>query len=148
MSGADFLHLAVRLSGGATEAEWRSAVSRAYYGVFHLALDFVGTCGVTLPKTADAHEKLQWCLTHAGNSQLPPVVERLNSLRAARNVADYDLTSSQFSKRGSVAVAITRAQQIVEALTLVRLQSDFAETRLAIRQYASGTLRLPVTGTD
>ena len=29
MGGTNFLHLAVRLSGGATEAEWRSAVSRA-----------------------------------------------------------------------------------------------------------------------
>ena len=38
MNGADFLHLALRLSGGSTEAEWRSAVSRTYYGVFHLAL--------------------------------------------------------------------------------------------------------------
>lgn len=148
MGGTDFLHLAVRLSGGATEAEWRSAVSRACYGVFHLALDFVEGCGVALPNTADAHEKLQWCLAHAGNSQLPPVVERLNSLRAARNLADYDLTSSQFSKRGSVAVAITRAQQIVDALARVRSQSDFAETRFAIREYASGTLRLPVAGTD
>jgi hypothetical protein len=37
MDGTGFLHLAVRLSGGATEAEWRSAVSRAYYGAFHLA---------------------------------------------------------------------------------------------------------------
>jgi hypothetical protein len=148
MGGVDFLHLAVRLSGGATEAEWRSAVSRACYGAFHLALNLVESCGVTLPKTADAHEKLQWCLVHAGNSRLPPVVERLNSLRAARNVADYDLTSSKFTKRGSVAVAITRAQQIVDALALVRSQSDFAETRSAIREYASGTLRLPVTGTD
>ncbi len=43
MGGSDFLHLAVRLSGGATEAQWRSAVSRAYYGAFHLARDFVGT---------------------------------------------------------------------------------------------------------
>jgi hypothetical protein len=81
MGGTDFLHLAVRLSGGATEAEWRSAVSRAYYGAFHLARDFVESCGVTLPKTADAHDKLQWCLVHSGNSQLPAVAERLNSLR-------------------------------------------------------------------
>jgi hypothetical protein len=62
MGGTDFLHLAVRLSGGATEAQWRSAVSRAYYGAFHLARDFVESCGVTLPKTAEAHDKLQWCL--------------------------------------------------------------------------------------
>jgi hypothetical protein len=37
-------------------------VSRAYYGAFHLARDFVESCGVMLPKTAEAHDKLQWCL--------------------------------------------------------------------------------------
>ncbi len=148
MRGTDFLHVAVRLSGGATEAEWRSAVSRAYYGAFHLARDFVESCGVTLPKTAEAHDKLQWCLAQSGSVQLPPVAERLNSLRAARNVADYDLTSWQFSKRGSVLVAIQRAQQIVDGLAQVGSQPDFAETRAAIREYASSTLRLPVKETD
>ena len=148
MGGTDFLHLAVRLSGGATEAEWRSAVSRAYYGAFHLAGDFVESCGVTLPKTSEAHDKLQWCLAHSGNPQLPPLAERLNSLRAARNVAAYDLTSSEFGKRGSVLVAIQRAQQIVDGLVRVRSQSDFVETRSAIREYASSTLRLPVRETD
>jgi DNA-directed RNA polymerase subunit K/omega len=63
-------------------------------------------------------------------------------------VADYDLTSWQFSKRGSVLVAIQRAQQIVDGLAQVRSQSDFAETRAAIREYASSTLRLPVKDTD
>lgn len=148
MGGTDFLHLAVRLSGGATEAEWRLAVSRAYYGAFHLARDFVESCGVTLPKTAEAHDKLPWCLAHSGNLQLPPLAGRLNSLRAARDVADYDLTSSEFSKRGSVLVAIQRAQQIVDGLVRVRSQSDFVETRSAIREYASSTLRLPVRETD
>ena len=84
-------------------------MSRAYYGAFHLARDFVESCGVTLPKTAKAHDKLQWCLAQSGRIQLPPVAERLNSLRAARNVADYDLTSWWFSKRGSVLVAIRRS---------------------------------------
>lgn len=148
MDAADFLHVAVRLSGGATEADWRSAVSRAYYGAFHLACRFVESCGVRLPKTADAHDKLQWCLYHSGNSQLPPLAERLNSLRAARNVADYDLASSQFTKRGSVLVALKRAQQIADGLAQAPSQADFAQIRVEIREYASSTLNLPVTDND
>ena len=56
--------------------------------------DFVERCGVTLPNTAEAHDKLQWCLAQ------------------------------------------------------VRSQSDFAETRAAIHECASSTLRLPVQETD
>ena len=51
MEGTDFLQLAIRLSAGVTEAEWRSAVSRAYYGAFHVARQFVESCGVTLPRS-------------------------------------------------------------------------------------------------
>jgi hypothetical protein len=35
MNWRDFLPLAARLAGGTTEADWRSAVSRAYYAAFH-----------------------------------------------------------------------------------------------------------------
>ena len=36
MNWRDFLSLAARLAGGATEADWRTAVSRAYYAAFHV----------------------------------------------------------------------------------------------------------------
>ena len=144
MDGADFLHLAVRLSGGATEAEWRSAVSRAYYGAFHLARGVVESCGVMLPKTADAHDKVQWCLHHADNSELSVIAETLNSLRATRNLADYDLGTRQFAKREGVLVALGRAQRIVDGLAKVTSEPSFSDVRVAIRNYASNTLRMPV----
>lgn len=53
MDGSEFLNLAIRLSSGSTKPEWRSAVSRAYYGAIHMAREFLVSCGVTLPKTAD-----------------------------------------------------------------------------------------------
>jgi uncharacterized protein (UPF0332 family) len=37
MNGRDFLPLAKQLTGSTTEAEWPCAVSRAYYGAFHVA---------------------------------------------------------------------------------------------------------------
>ncbi|HVS37819.1 MAG TPA: hypothetical protein VMS17_19835 [Gemmataceae bacterium] len=37
MNERDFLRLAAVLAGGATEAEWRTAVGRAYYAAFHVA---------------------------------------------------------------------------------------------------------------
>jgi uncharacterized protein (UPF0332 family) len=148
VDGSDFLNLAIRLSGGGSEAEWRSAASRAYYGAFHLARDVVVSCGVALPKTADAHDKLQWCLSHAGDESLAAIASKLNSLRSSRNVADYDLLSLQFSKRDSVLVILRRTQQVVDGLAQFRSQPDFAEKRFAIRQYAKDTLRLSVTDED
>ncbi len=37
MNERDFLRLAAVLAGGAAEAEWRTAVGRAYYAAFHMA---------------------------------------------------------------------------------------------------------------
>lgn len=147
MDGSDFLNLAIRLSGGTSEAEWRSAVSRAYYGAFHLAREFVARCRVSLPKTADAHDKLQWCLNHAGDEMLAAIGNKLNSLRAARNVADYDLQSSQFARQDSVLIILQRTQQVVDGLNQVESQPNFAEIGVAIRRYAKTTLRLAVTET-
>ena len=41
MTGDDFIHLAGKLATSVDEAALRSAVSRAYYGAFHLALQFL-----------------------------------------------------------------------------------------------------------
>jgi hypothetical protein len=58
IDGEAFLHLAIRLSAGKTEAELRTSVSRSYYGAFHVARALVVNCGVILPETAEAHRKL------------------------------------------------------------------------------------------
>ncbi|MGO9470234.1 MAG: hypothetical protein ACLQVF_39555 [Isosphaeraceae bacterium] len=36
MTGLDFLAVARQLAAVGTEAEWRSAISRAYYAAFHV----------------------------------------------------------------------------------------------------------------
>lgn len=40
MQASEFQDTAERLSQGTTEGDWRSAISRAYYAVFHHFLDF------------------------------------------------------------------------------------------------------------
>ena len=40
MTGDDFINLAGKLATSPDEASLRTAVSRAYYGAFHLALAF------------------------------------------------------------------------------------------------------------
>jgi uncharacterized protein (UPF0332 family) len=56
MNGRDFLPLATQLAGGTTEAEWRSAVSRAYYAAFHVARRLLSELGFTVPRADRAHQ--------------------------------------------------------------------------------------------
>lgn len=67
MNGTEFLRPALKLSASTAEAELCSAVSRAYYGAFHLACDLVAGFGIELPASADAHQKLRFCLDASGD---------------------------------------------------------------------------------
>ena len=148
MDGAEFLDVAIRLSGGGSEGDWRSSVSRAYYGAFHLSQQFVNDCGVELPKTADAHDKLQWCLAQAETASLAVAAEKLASLRAERNTADYDLGASKFSNRQNALLQLKVAQEIVNALSNGRADAQFPEIRTKIQDYATKTLQQPLTADD
>lgn len=47
MDPAEFISLALRLSTSHREADLRTAVSRAYYGAFHLVRELLEDCGVS-----------------------------------------------------------------------------------------------------
>ena len=49
MEFRDFLSLSTALVNGSTEAEWRSAVSRAYYAAFHVARQLLLGLRFTVP---------------------------------------------------------------------------------------------------
>lgn len=69
IDGQAFIHLAGRLaaSAAADEAAGRSAVSRAYYGAFHLAVAFLGDLGIVFPANTYAHAVVQRYLIGSGH---------------------------------------------------------------------------------
>jgi uncharacterized protein (UPF0332 family) len=66
MSWRDFLSLAARLAAGATEADWRNAVSRAYYAAFHVARQLLADLNFTVPRADRAHQYLVFRLSNCG----------------------------------------------------------------------------------
>jgi len=58
MTGRDFLALADQLASGGTEAEWRSAISRAYYAAFHVARELLQDLRFSVPHADRAHAYL------------------------------------------------------------------------------------------
>jgi hypothetical protein len=135
----DLLSLADRLLASGIEADSRAAVSRAYYGAYHAARQWiVDQCGVVLPRTADAHQAIHRCLMNCQDANLRAAGGRLESLREERNHADYDLIDPRFAKP-------TNAQYQVEKAKAVVAQIPIAATdvlRDALRTYARDTLRL------
>lgn len=145
MTGDDFLNLAIRLANSDVEADLRTSVSRCYYGAFHNGLEFLERCGIQLPRSADAHEKLQWCLGHSANETVKDAARKLDTLRAERNLADYNLRHGKFQRKRNALVALLAAQAIINALSLCGQEPAFASIRSAIRAYAKDILKLSVT---
>lgn len=90
MKFRDFLGLAETLAEGTTEAEWRTSISRAYYGSFHLACDFLRSLGFRVPRSERGHSFCWLRISNCANSDLVQSGRDLNDLRGARNEADYD----------------------------------------------------------
>jgi len=68
MDFRDYLTLARTLAGGATEAEWRSASSRAYDAAFHVARVLLLGLGFRVPQADRAHGYLWMRLSNAGHA--------------------------------------------------------------------------------
>jgi len=144
MTGIEFLKLAIRLSASSEEADLRSAVSRAYYGAFHLAAAFVDSFGVDLPATAEAHQKLVFCLAACNDAQALLVSRHLSGLRIERNVADYDLSDPGPFTRGGVAARIQAALRVESLLSQCAAEPQRTAISGQLRDYARNTLRLNV----
>lgn len=141
MKADEFLGVARELRKGMREAEWRSAVSRAYYAAFHSALEMSSACGIRFGKSSAAHEKLGNCLEHSGNAEVAAAGAQLGSLRTARNKADYDLQNPAFGSATIAARQIAVAEEIIAAVQGRHADQQFV---LTIRTYAQDVLGLIV----
>jgi uncharacterized protein (UPF0332 family) len=88
---SEFQDTAVRLAHGATEGDWRSAISRAYYAIFHFFREFLSTHGLDIGKGGQAHFNLYTGLWNCSFPTVTPIARKINDLRLRRVEADYEL---------------------------------------------------------
>jgi uncharacterized protein (UPF0332 family) len=133
MTGHDFLSLAQSLATGTTEAEWRSAVSRAYYAAFHVARDAFHSLGFVVPRADSAHKYLAFRLQNCGHAQLARAGRDLDALRSARNEADYDLLPAMTQTRAKNQVGL--GPKIIQAFAVTTVEPTRTQIRDAIIAY-------------
>jgi uncharacterized protein (UPF0332 family) len=118
MNWRDFLLLATRLAAGTTEADWRTAVSRAYYASFHIARRLFADLNFTVPRADRAHQYLVFRLSNCGESIVEQAGRDLETLRRLRNRADYD--DAPALPQPQAAAAIRLAEGIIQVLDAAR----------------------------
>ena len=125
MNHLDFLETAEKLitTKNPTEADIRSAVSRAYYAVYHHALSWWKSHN--FPDYRDrGHTKIQMALFNAGISDVRDFSREMSTLNRDRRKADYQL-ANQFNLRSGRAT-LERARSTIavfDALDKVALEA-------------------------
>ena len=115
---ADLL-LEAPLQGLSNEAQWRVAVSRAYYGAFCLARNVLQNEGKKIPETAEAHRAVVRILNRSSDRKRQQAGNWLKRLRQKRNTVDYNdqlSTQSPPKIRKKVESAITNAREILKVM--------------------------------
>ena len=139
MTGDEFLALAVELfakNRAPNEAMCRTIISRAYYGAFHLAREYVVQLG--FPET-DKHRFLSDSLSASDEPNVMRAGDLLRSLATSRGRADYDLKQPHVGKQVMEPLflrdSIERADKVRDLLRLATSAAAQATARNGIQQY-------------
>ena len=133
MNPTELLDLASRLISDGTEAAFRAAVSRAYYGAFHSAVLLIKEMGVSLPVGPESHQKVRFCLMESAEAPALQAGDSLQVLRKHRNQADYDLDESTLFDAPNTLRRIQRAREILGQLKACREEPIRSRFRVKVR---------------
>jgi uncharacterized protein (UPF0332 family) len=139
MNWRDFLVLAARSAADATEADWRTAVSQAYYAAFHVARRLFADLRFTVPRADRAHQYLVFRLSNSGESAVEQAGRDLETLRRLRNRPDYDETPALTQPQATAAAHI--ADTIIRVLDAARQEPARTQVRDGMIVYERDVLR-------
>jgi uncharacterized protein (UPF0332 family) len=118
---------------GKDPAACRTAISRSYYAAFHVARHLLEP-HFHFPADASAHVKVRRLLSYADHEDLRNVSTELDNLRAARNVADYDLSQSDVDARDNARHEVNVAAEQIRTLKLLAAGEQWGSIMAEIRR--------------
>ena len=137
MTGEDFISFSGRIAAQTAfgAAGYRSAVSRAYYGAFHCAREFLARQFSFHCRTRE--QEHLWLQRHFLNCSVPDahdVGKLLETLHAHRKKADYDLSATEADAQSHAMACVLRAEQVRRKLQscssdLATIESEMLDWR-------------------
>jgi len=117
MEPRHFQYLAESLSEhGAFPAEFRSAISRAYYAAFHFGLDSLKKMGFPIAQNQDSHQAVYRHLNNSRDGELVKAASMMNDLRTRRNHADYELDRTDVEKQKNAKMLVRQSARLIEII--------------------------------
>lgn len=134
ITGEAFIALAGKLAAPpqVDEAACRTAVSRSYYGAFHLIRQFLILLEI---KPARDHGELQRMLMQSGHSTATEVGNCLVDLHSSRVKADYDLANVDVASRGFAQECVELASDIRASVRQLEADNERQRVKIGIEAY-------------
>jgi len=135
MNPRDFQGLAEKLVTGKTPAEFRTAISRAYYSVFSVGVELLDGMGFRISKGPQGHGELGHRLSNSKHPDIEKVGSQLGDLMARRIHADYRLERKDVETMGNAQAIVQQASQMIKILDKYSTSPDRERVIKGIREY-------------
>lgn len=134
MTGDDFLDVARSLAArpDSSEAFHRSAVSRAYYGAFHLARGLLSGMGFSVGRNHAI--PLRWLMV-CDEENAREAAKLLTKLQGERIKADYDLATPRFRQRKLAEELVSLAYEIKRLIAACTSEPARSTIKAGIEAY-------------
>ncbi len=118
MDPLDFHKVALHLVSkeGAGAAEFRTAISRSYYGTYHFCYKKINDIGFNLPRGSAAHGMVKNYLSRCGDFKLEVIAKKLGDLHSKRIKADYNLYSKDVENEKTVKGIVEQANRMISTI--------------------------------
>jgi uncharacterized protein (UPF0332 family) len=126
MNPRDFLLVAEDLLEASREADWRTAISRAYYAAYLVAVALFRDASFEVPPDTKGHNHVYVRLNNCGRAEVIEAAVLLRELRDWRNLADYVM-----HRRLDLRDAI---EQVDAAREIIRLLDELKATPVILAQ--------------
>ncbi len=135
MNPREFQELAKKLVSGNTPAEFRTAVSRAYYSVFNVGVELLKGMGFRISEGPGGHGELEYRLSNSNHSDIERVASQLGDLRSRRIHADYRLERREVESMRNARAIVQQASTMIIILDKCRTGPDRERVIEGIREY-------------
>ena len=118
MEAKEFAALASRLSqaSGSGPAAFRTAISRAYYAAFNVAVDVLDQIGSPATTGPGAHREVACCLMASKDDILKTAGTYMDQLHTRRIQSDYRMNNTGVETRSAAVLACDTAHDIIGEL--------------------------------
>ena len=132
-----FHELATRLASSEDPADLRTAISRAYYAVYHVAREMLESASFRISKGPAGHAEVFRCLSNCGIPELQRMSSDLGDLRSRRNDADYDLKNEYVELPSTARYYAKTSENIIRALEACQNEPQRSKLISGVKLYLS-----------